>query len=55
MHAWKEQAEVVKTSLRFQVVLVQSLIMAVRFKKTISDVCVGNGAGSVCVPLAGGD
>ena len=40
MCAWKEQAEVIKTGLRFQVILVQSFIMVVRFKKTLSDVCV---------------
>lgn len=47
MYAWKEQAEVIKTSLRFQVILVQSFIMVVRFKKTISDVCV-----CVCVHVS---
>lgn len=39
VHAWKEQAEVIKISLRFQVILVMC-IMVVRFKRRLTWVCV---------------
>ena len=40
MYVWKEQAEIIKTGLKFQVILVQSYTMVVRFKKNMSDFVV---------------